>query len=462
MSLHGPKVSGTGQSVLVPSATALAHHLARQAAENSQAAQMGVSMRLARVVQHAGQQIGESMGLTKVVQHAGQQIAGQAHDTQEIPESVTAELEKLEQEGGPMVEVEGVSAILADLGDDDELLDENLDLEEEENKEEHKGVKREQPGKGSGPDKPPEPAQPSEPTTPQIKEEPTTIVTTPTTPSGVPSDSDTPTTPTVVSAVSQQSAVLAQEQQAVHTSSQELTQQVQSVHQSLQQHLVQTSVAPLTQQAVLSRQLTSRMVSQDGVTVSFQSTFPQGAPGTVVHTVSPQLQRLTQGHIQVSQQQQQQQQQRVAMRLTSREGQTRVVSVGPGGQIIQHSGVGVSMGAPPPPPYPGPPPPYPGPAQIAGPPGMRAVGMGLPLGPPRPPPMGLVPQQQLVHGGMMGGIIPGNVPPQVQRRPLLLQATNFNNLPRPLQIALRYIQLFYFLLERVLGLTFGLEDKLLF
>lgn len=41
----------------------------------------------------------------------------------EIPDNVTAELEKLEQEGAPMVEVEGVSAILGDLGeDDDELL----------------------------------------------------------------------------------------------------------------------------------------------------------------------------------------------------------------------------------------------------------------------------------------------------------------------------------------------------
>lgn len=44
-------------------------------------------------------------------------------DNQEIPDSVTAELEKLEQEGGGMVEVEGVGDILGGLGeDDDELL----------------------------------------------------------------------------------------------------------------------------------------------------------------------------------------------------------------------------------------------------------------------------------------------------------------------------------------------------
>jgi histone-lysine N-methyltransferase MLL3 len=64
------------------------------------------------------------------------------------------------------------------------------------------------------------------------------------------------------------------------------------------------------------------------------------------------------------------QQQRVQMRMVSaavREGPARVVSVVPGGPVIQHSGVGVSrMGLappPPPPPYPGPPPPYPGPCQ---------------------------------------------------------------------------------------------------
>jgi hypothetical protein len=49
-------------------------------------------------------------------------VSASAADTQEIPESVTAELEKLEQEGGAMVEVEGVGAILAELGDDKELL----------------------------------------------------------------------------------------------------------------------------------------------------------------------------------------------------------------------------------------------------------------------------------------------------------------------------------------------------
>jgi len=54
-------------------------------------------------------------------------VAASTSDTQEIPESVTAELEKLEQEGGAMVEVEGVGAILAELGDDKELLGKESD-----------------------------------------------------------------------------------------------------------------------------------------------------------------------------------------------------------------------------------------------------------------------------------------------------------------------------------------------
>lgn len=46
--------------------------------------------------------------------------AATSSEASEIPDNVTAELEKLEQEGAPMVEVEGVSAILGDLGDDDD------------------------------------------------------------------------------------------------------------------------------------------------------------------------------------------------------------------------------------------------------------------------------------------------------------------------------------------------------
>jgi histone-lysine N-methyltransferase MLL3 len=41
---------------------------------------------------------------------------------QEIPDNVTAELEKLEQETGTMAELQGVGDILGGLGDDDDEL----------------------------------------------------------------------------------------------------------------------------------------------------------------------------------------------------------------------------------------------------------------------------------------------------------------------------------------------------
>lgn len=54
-------------------------------------------------------------------------VSNQSHPTehsateQEIPDNVTAELEKLEQEGS-MVELQGVGDILGGLGDDDDEL----------------------------------------------------------------------------------------------------------------------------------------------------------------------------------------------------------------------------------------------------------------------------------------------------------------------------------------------------
>lgn len=60
------------------------------------------------------------MAVTQFAKAAG---PGPAASGEEIPDSVTAELEKLEQEEGVVGEVEGVSAILGDLvEDDDELL----------------------------------------------------------------------------------------------------------------------------------------------------------------------------------------------------------------------------------------------------------------------------------------------------------------------------------------------------
>jgi len=71
-----------------------------------------------------------SAGMVRAPLIPTSETAGVTSEASEIPDNVTAELEKLEQEGaGPMVEVEGVSAILGDLADDDdELLGNSLSL----------------------------------------------------------------------------------------------------------------------------------------------------------------------------------------------------------------------------------------------------------------------------------------------------------------------------------------------
>lgn len=65
----------------------------------------------------------QSMVRTPLPTTIGETTTSEA--SSEIPDNVTAELEKLEQEGGasPMVEVaEGVNAIFGDLADDDDEL----------------------------------------------------------------------------------------------------------------------------------------------------------------------------------------------------------------------------------------------------------------------------------------------------------------------------------------------------
>ncbi|XP_050308382.1 histone-lysine N-methyltransferase 2C-like isoform X2 [Anthonomus grandis grandis] len=67
-------------------------------------------------------------GVQSVIQRPSQQAvqvsqtANQATNDQEIPDNVTAEIEKLEQETGTMAELQGVSEILGGLGDDDDEL----------------------------------------------------------------------------------------------------------------------------------------------------------------------------------------------------------------------------------------------------------------------------------------------------------------------------------------------------
>ncbi|XP_030747248.1 uncharacterized protein LOC115875851 [Sitophilus oryzae] len=56
------------------------------------------------------------------VMGGGAAASGDPSGEQEIPDNVTAELEKLEQETGTMAELQGVSEILGGLGDDDDEL----------------------------------------------------------------------------------------------------------------------------------------------------------------------------------------------------------------------------------------------------------------------------------------------------------------------------------------------------
>ena len=87
-----------------------------------------IAQRIVRAGQDAmnqGVRILSTQGMVRppVISTAVSETSVNAPEASEIPDNVTAELEKLEQEGAPMVEVENVSAILGDFPEDeDELL----------------------------------------------------------------------------------------------------------------------------------------------------------------------------------------------------------------------------------------------------------------------------------------------------------------------------------------------------
>ncbi|XP_024945171.1 histone-lysine N-methyltransferase 2C isoform X3 [Cephus cinctus] len=348
-------------------------------------------------------------------------------DASEIPDNVTAELEKLEQEGAPMVEVEGVSAILGDLADDDdELLAEmgadfnileyadpeldnitggektnilDLDLEqvEVETKEEKqkKENKEEEPKSEDLGGTTTAHSDISEANTTSTVQTPTETTTNALTKG----KQLAPSVPTSQQTHSQQQASMppqAPPPQAVVVQ--------QQMHQQVQQA------------AAMGRPMLpgTRLLSPDGaigvvtstntVTVSYPSTFP-GHP-----------QRITQAHLQA--QQQQQQQQRHGMRLTGAPSVSSVSGV-PGRAVPVGHMIGPRMPLapppPPPPPYPGPPPPYPGPIQMGLCPGGRAMARP-PVHIGHPVPVGGPPMAPVVHAGAPP------MTPHPHRRPLLLQS----------------------------------------
>lgn len=88
----------------------------------------GLNQRIIRTAQDSLSQGIRMLGAQNIVRTPLPTTIGETTTSEassEIPDNVTAELEKLEQEGGasPMVEVaEGVNAIFGDLADDDDEL----------------------------------------------------------------------------------------------------------------------------------------------------------------------------------------------------------------------------------------------------------------------------------------------------------------------------------------------------
>ncbi|XP_063990116.1 histone-lysine N-methyltransferase 2C-like isoform X3 [Diachasmimorpha longicaudata] len=329
-------------------------------------------------------------------------------EASEIPDNVTAELEKLEQEGAPMVEVEGVSAILGDLAeDDDELLAEmgadfnileyadpeldnitggektnilDMDLEQVEVETKEEKLKKE--------------SKVEEHKTEELGGTPsahemgdTTTVSAPVEAPNVPS-APVPV-PHIPTSQNQASSVPMLPQN--HP-------QVVAVQQQMNHHLQQAAamgrpIPPGMRLTSLDGAIVGVVTSTNTVTVSYPSTFPGHA------------QRVQQPHMQL-------QQQRVGMRVPGVQGVPgRVVSV-------SHM-VGPRMPLappppPPPPPYPGPPPPYPGPVQM----GLCQGGRGM----PRPPVH--IGHQMSAPGPPMAPVVHTGSPtvvPHPHRRPLLLQ-----------------------------------------
>ncbi|XP_046742436.1 histone-lysine N-methyltransferase 2C-like isoform X3 [Diprion similis] len=377
-------------------------------------------------------------------------------EASEIPDNVTAELEKLEQESAPMVEVEGVSAILGDLADDDdELLAEmgadfnileyadpeldnmtggektnifDLDLEqvEVETKEDKQKkvtkaeIKREDVGTTSV-------------THPEIREA--------TSSSSSQDQSDT------ITNIRPQAQTLVATSQSTHQQQPVPGQQGTNPQAAVVQQQMHQQVQ---QAAAIGRPMPAgtRLISPDGaigvvtstntVTVSYPSTFPghsQRLPQTHIQTIQQQQQQQqqqTQSQQQQQQQQQQQpqqqqqqpqhpqpqqpqhqQQQQQQQRLGMRVGGVPTIP----GRVVPVShmmGPQTPLPPPPPPPYPGLPPPYPGPIQMGLCPGGRGlVRPTVHVGHPGPVAGPSLPS--VVHTGVPG------IPPHPHRRPLLLQ-----------------------------------------
>ncbi|XP_011303059.1 histone-lysine N-methyltransferase 2C isoform X3 [Fopius arisanus] len=332
-------------------------------------------------------------------------------EASEIPDNVTAELEKLEQEGAPMVEVEGVSAILGDLAeDDDELLAEmgadfnileyadpeldnitggektnilDMDLEQVEVETKEEKLKKE--------------SKVEEHKTEELGATGAHEMGDNATVSGAVEASSVSSTPVVP--VPQIPTSQTQPPQAPGPPM--LPQnhpQVVAVQQQMNHHLQQAAamgrpIPPGMRLTSLDGAIVGVVTSTNTVTVSYPSTFPGHG------------QRLPQQHMQL-------QQQRLGMRVPGVQGVPgRVVSV----SHMVGPRMPLAPPPPPPPPYPGPPPPYPGPVQM----GLCQGGRGMPRAPVH------IGHQMSAPGPPMAPVVHTGSPtvvPHPHRRPLLLQS----------------------------------------
>ncbi|XP_063909689.1 histone-lysine N-methyltransferase 2C-like isoform X2 [Zophobas morio] len=318
--------------------------------------------------------------------------AENAVSDQEIPDNVTAELEKLEQETGTMAELQGVGDILGGLGDDDdELLAEmgaDFNILEYADPEALPGEKtnildielEEEPIKNEKKVKVELPKAPGKPNIAnQLKKE------------AVPPVTSVISAPQSLANNIHPPPLAISQAQTNHPLGTGITTHLtpQQIHQQML-HQVQQAAAHGKPMPPGSRLQT-----------------PDGFVGIVTPNNNVQLQ-LPQGYHQRLLVTQLHNNQKLQMRL----GQNvpRIMSVAPVQQAIHNTPVGLNAGPrlaappPPPPPYPGPPPPYPGSATPQQQMGLRMGPVHLPLGHIHP----MRPQGLPLH-------------PHLQRRPLLLE-----------------------------------------
>ncbi|XP_060525404.1 histone-lysine N-methyltransferase 2C-like [Cylas formicarius] len=367
-------------------------------------------------------------------------VSQTASNEQEIPDNVTAELEKLEQETGTMAELQGVSDILGGLGDDDdELLAEmgadfnileyadpelealagektnilDLELEDDNLKQKKRQAELQKKNASSSSGTAVSTATAS---TDEIKKDATTV-------QAQESKAITSATSEVAASSQQQMENVQQHlpvANSVHTpqSSQNTLQQSQ-MSQPPQQGLPQPPLQPLHHPHLTTQQIHQQMVHQVQQAAAQGRPMPPGSklqtPDGIVGVVLPnnnvqlQIPSNYPQRLLLHLQNQKLQMRQPVPRMVAQVGmnQTNAGLPGPVMGLGTRPRLNLAAPPPPPPPYPGPPPPYPG---VVNP--QQQQQMGLRMGPGYHLPMGHAHPMALQRYHMH---------PHLERRPLLLE-----------------------------------------